>query len=549
MKEQKCQIEGKPTREAAEAAKRAKSASLATLIREIRMPINGVVSTVERLLDSPLSEAQAEAVQTIRASASSVLHVIDDILDFSKIEPGSLELARAPVALPELIGSVCKSLSSVAAAKEVDLSSFTDPQVPGRVWSDASRLRQVLYNLTGNAIKFSAGFPGRRGQVSLRVGLTQTAPQRLVLRIADNGIGMAPQALERLVSSFTPAKVSAPRDFGGTGLSLAICKRLVDLMNGEITVRSTLDKGSTFTVTLPIDEVEGSAQRPAADLAGLDCILIGSSHQADDVRTYLEHSGMRVHQVATVGAAAQQAAGLERPVVVIHTSRQGLSPDTLHAAFADTPDVRSLLILPGHSGGPPIDAQDAVTLDCNCLLRSSLLRAVAVAAGRASPETFQDSGSCDLAAEPVAPTVAEARAQGRLILVAEHDEIKQQIILRQLEVLGYAAEVVGNGVEALQLWRAGHYGLLLSDLHMPEMDGYALAGAIRAEEAKQGVAQQERMPILALNANALRGEAIRAREAGMDDHLPKPLPLSLLQAALTKWPPRGRRGQSRAIGQ
>ena len=521
----------------AERANRAKSSFLATMSHEIRTPMNGVIGMVEVLAHSQLPESQADAVRTIRASAFSLLGIIDDILDFSKIEAGRLELERAPVALPDLIESVCDTLLPVAIDKDVELNLFIAPQVPDQVWADATRLRQVLFNLAGNAIKFGAGRPQQHGRVSIRVDVAPE-PARLVLRFADNGIGMAPETLAQLFSSFTQAEVSTTRRFGGTGLGLAICKRLVTLMNGEIEVQSALGQGSTFTVTLPFEPVEDASRRQDPDVAGLDCIVVGSDANADDLRTYLEHAGAQVHRVFDLDTAVQTALGLSRAVVIQNTRRGQPSPEALHAAFAAAPDVRHLLIARGWGRRARMTATDVVTLDGNCLRRSSLLRAVAVAAGRASPEVLHDSGSEAAAAAPVAPTNAQARALGRLILVAEDDEVNQKVILRQIEVLGHAAEIAENGGEALRLWRAGNYALLLTDLHMPDMDGYTLAETIRREETQRGTRWRERMPILALTANALRGEAMRAQAAGMDEYLTKPLQLHLLKAALAKWLPR-----------
>jgi signal transduction histidine kinase/CheY-like chemotaxis protein/HPt (histidine-containing phosphotransfer) domain-containing protein len=523
--------------DAAERANRAKSAFLATMSHEIRTPMNGVIGMVEVLAHTQLQESQADAVRTIRASAFSLLSIIDDILDFSKIEAGRLELERAPVALPDLIESVSDTLLPVAIDKDVELSLFIAPQVPDHVWADATRLRQVLFNLVGNAIKFSAGHQGRHGRVSIRAELADDG-SRLRLRFSDNGIGMSPETVAQLFSSFTQAEVSTTRRFGGTGLGLAISKRLVTLMNGEIEVHSALGEGSTFMVTLPIEVASPDSKRREPDIAGVDCVVVGSDANADDLRIYLEHAGARVHSAPDLEGAVREAAALIDPVVIQNTRRGDSSGDALRAAFSAMPDVRFLLIMRGWGRRARMTATDVVTLDGNCLKRLSLLRAVAVAVGRASPEVLYESAGQALLNEPLAMTNAQARAQGKLILVAEDDEVNQKVILRQIEVLGHAAEIAHDGAEALQLWRAGNYALLLTDLHMPEMDGYTLAETIRREEVLHGPLWRGRMPILALTANALRGEAMRAQAAGMDEYLTKPLQLHLLKAALTKWMPR-----------
>lgn len=520
-------------RREADDANRTKSAFLSTMSHEIRTPMNGVVGMVDVLAQSRLSEHQADLVKTIRESANILLDIIDDILDFSKIEAGRMELDRVPVSVADLVEGLCNSLVSVATHKGVELSLFISPDIPERILSDDVRLRQVLYNLVGNAIKFSAGRPGKQGKVSIRVTIADAAPLRLALRIADNGIGMAPETMSYLFTPFTQAEISTTRRFGGTGLGLSICKRLVDMMQGEIAVESTLGEGTTFTVTLPFELAPEQPVSSLPDLSGLECIVLESPEiNAGDLRVYLEHVGAKVHLAADAATAVRIAAQITAPVVVILLAEHGNVPVALHAPLSAVPDMRYLLITHGRRRRSRVEGPNLVSMDGAALRRLALLRAVAVAAGRASPEIFHDRPEELLASEAAPPTIAEARAQGRLILIAEDDDINQKVILRQLALLGYAAEIAANGVEALRLWRDGRYALLLTDLHMPEMDGYTLAETIRSEEAGRS-----HVPIVALTANALRGEANRVHASGMDDYLTKPVQLQLLRDTLEKWLP------------
>jgi len=525
-------------KDAAEEATRTKSMFLANMSHEIRTPMNGVVGMLEVLTHSGLSEYQADAVRTMRDSAFSLLSLIDDILDFSKIEAGRLELERAPVPVAEMIEDICTALGSVAANKGVDLSVFVAPGMPEQIWSDPVRLRQVFNNLIGNAIKFSGGRIEQRGRVTVR--LTLADPTHLACAISDNGIGMSAETLQSLFTSFTQAQVSTTRRFGGTGLGLAISRRLADLLKGDIAVESTPGSGSTFTVNLPIEIVEGSAKRSFPDLRGLDYIVVkGASLDNDGLRTYLEHAGGRVQLADSVTAAAQLAAGYSTPVIVVHDAKRGdATLNALRTDFAAAGDVRYLLISEGgRRQRSRVEPPDAVMIDSTVLKQQTFLRAAAVAGGRASPEVFYERKRSDpIAGEAEVPSIAEARARNRLVLVAEDDEINQKVILRQLALLGYAAEIAPNGMEALRMWRDGGYALLLTDLHMPEMDGYTLTETIRREESATS-----RMPIVALTANALAGESARALAAGMDEYLTKPLQLYMLKTAMDKWLPRPRK--------
>ena len=301
-------------------------------------------------------------------------------------------------------------------------------------------------------------------------------------------------------------------------------------------MESTPGEGSTFTVELAF---ELPAEQPAGNLptlTGVACIVVENPDCAvDDVSAYLEAGGARVLRAADLNAAAQVAANLSAPVVVIlDTGQARPTPAALHATLASMPHARRLLITRGRRRQARQADSNTLVLDGSLLRREALLHAVAVLADRAAPDVFHDPAGEPLPGAQFAPPgIAQARDQGKLILVAEDDPINQKVITAQLGLLGYAAEIAGNGVAALSLWRGGHYALVLTDLHMPEMDGYTLARTIREDEAGR-----RRVPILALTANALRGEADHALAAGMDDYLTKPVPIEQLRAALEKWMPR-----------
>ncbi|MEO8523967.1 MAG: ATP-binding protein [Caldimonas sp.] len=522
----------------AEDANRAKSAFLATMSHEIRTPMNGVIGMIEVLGESALADEQRDAVQTIRTSAFTLLALIDDILDFSKIEAGHYELERTSVALIDLVESVSDMLGPEAAAKGVDLRFFVAPDVPEHFWGDPTRLRQTLNNLVGNAVKFSGGRTGQQGHVTLRVERVATHPLKVAFTVGDNGIGIAPETLASLFMPFKQAEASTTRRFGGTGLGLVICKRLAALMGGEIDVTSEQGVGSTFTLTLPLEPVSGQAGRDYPGLAGLNCIVVARGGlAAADLSAYLRHAGAQVHVAADADGAVRHAgSAVDRTWIVIQHAGVGMAAElAARAPFSGSANVRHVLLVAratAHSRSSPLGY---VTLSEPSLRRASLLRAVAQAAGLAPAGPEARAPPATAAVRRAAPTIGQARTEGRLILVAEDDAINRKVVLKQLALLGYAAEVACDGAEALQLWRLGRHALLLSDLHMPELDGYGLARAIRADEALEP--SLGRLPILALTANALRDEAGRVHAAGMDEYLTKPIQLAVLGAALERWLP------------
>jgi signal transduction histidine kinase/HPt (histidine-containing phosphotransfer) domain-containing protein len=518
----------------AEAANEAKSAFLAAMSHELRTPMNGIVGMVDVLAHGQLSEYQADAIHTVQESAFALLHLVDDLLDFSKIEAGKLEMERVPTSLSETAEGVCDMLSALADRKGVDLFLFVSPEGPAQVFADSVRLRQILYNLIGNAIKFSGGQQEKRGRVDIRVEVECPYPLKVSFAISDNGIGISPEARTHLFESFRQGEVSTTRRFGGTGLGLAICKRLTDLMDGEILVDSTPGIGTTFAVHLPFEPVADVGAPATPQLSGVEYVLVdGSNGRAGDLCRYLQHAGALVTIAIDDEDAVRTCARMTTPVVLIHGGIEESGRMEWLGRFDAQPNLRHLLVSKGRRRIARLTSAGVVTIDGNSLRRRSLLHAAAVAAGLASPATEQWRSANEPEPEASAPTITEARARGQLILVAEDDSINQKVLLRQLHLLGYSAEVASDGCEALELWRRGSYAMLLTDLHMPVLDGYGLAAAIRREEPTQS-----HFPIVALTANALRGEASHAFAAGMDDYLTKPLQLPALRETLERWLPQ-----------
>ena len=522
-------------KEEAEAANQAKSWFLAMMSHEIRTPLNGVMGMAEVLARESLPERAASALRIIRESAANLMTLIDDILDFSKTEAGRLELELAPVSLTDVIEGVCNALAPLADEKGVDLSVCIAPDVPKLVLGDPTRLRQIFTNLAGNAVKFSGGRAQTRGRVALRVEVLQAAPQLVRVHVTDNGIGMTAATIARLFTPFSQAEAGTTRRFGGTGLGLAITKRLLDLMQGEIRVESQPGEGTRFIVTLKLERAPDAPDDDLPSLSGLDCILIRGTDilEAADLCAAVSSAGARVHLAGDWREALAQAGALPR--AGRGHPRPRSRPGQRRPRARWPAGVHLLLLRREQRWHAYLDAEESTGLELGWLRRDALLRAVAIAAGRLPLSGFTAGTPAAAAAlqADAPPSVAEARAQGRLILLAEDDEINRTVIVQQLNRLGYATETAATGRAALTMWRSGDYALLLTDLYMPEMDGYQLAAAIRQEEARrQQAAGAHRIPILALSANALRGEAERARSFGVDMYLTKPILLHDLHAAL-----------------
>ncbi|CAH0130566.1 hybrid sensor histidine kinase/response regulator [Stenotrophomonas lactitubi] len=497
---QQARQDSERAREAAEAASRAKTAFVATMSHEIRTPLNGVLGHLELLARSPLQPDQHERLQRIRLSADSLMAIISDVLDFSKIEAGQLDIDPLPFALRPLIEQAALLYAPEAQRKDVKLYFAIDPSLDEAFIGDVHRIRQILNNLLSNAVKFTAS-----GRITLRAedGGGTGEERQLRLQVVDSGIGLSEEQVTTLFRPFQQGDASVSRRYGGSGLGLALCQQLAQLLGGRIQVQSTLGVGSVFTLDVPVQRtaVAAASDQP---LSGRRISLLSSAQE------WRQEIGQLLHRWgADVTVIERPADGAPGTALLIFGERRAWTDDEELAVLPSYARV-----VRAYPRGPlsPEQRDDAVHV--SCYASPALLQALR---GESMPLPWTHDA---------APRTGVRRTRGRVLLV-EDNPVNRELIQQQLEELDCQVDAMENGQVALTGWQSGAWDIVMTDINMPVLDGYQLARALRG--------RGETLPILAVTATALASERERCRAAGIDDLLLKPLDLARLLAMLDRY--------------
>jgi PAS domain S-box-containing protein len=529
-------------KEAAELASRAKSEFLANMSHEIRTPLNGVIGMLELLGSTDLNSRQQRFARIARSSADSLLGLINDILDFSKIEAGKLELDHTDFDLHRLVEDMLEMFAQRAEDKRLELAGHIRPDVPAAVRGDPDRLRQVLVNLTNNALKFT-----ERGEVVVRVSVDEGSADEAVVRfeVRDTGIGIPADRMDRLFKTFSQVDASTTRRYGGTGLGLAVCKQLVELHGGAIGVESELGRGSTFFFTVRLAKQVAAVRpvEPPIELTGMSVLAV------DDNATNLEIleaqlAGWRF-KVATADSARdalrklESAAGGGKPfrLAILDMQMPEMDGLQLAAAIKRCPAIAGTPLLMLTSIGDSMSAEQLSACGLAAHLtkpvrQSRLFDAIvdSTCGAAVSAASCGEGVSAVRSRRDACATMSEATpARSRRILLAEDNEVNQLVASEILRGAGFHCDVVDNGPAAMEAVLRDQYDLVLMDCQMPQMDGFEATRAIRDRQCPGGD-NGRRVPIVALTANAVKGDREACLAAGMDAYVTKPIdPVRLIE--------------------